>query len=124
MAISWPDCPVVVGVRLRSGQVLEGVDWMTVSQEWLADAVPWRTFRWHQGQRHYSGFYWSATMRDLVVYESRLELARLLCADFDVSVRLIFAQPFLLEARVRRHVPDFLLLTDAGPVVVEVTPGT
>ena len=30
-----------------------------------------------QGQKHYSGLYWSATTRTHVAYESRLELARL-----------------------------------------------
>ncbi|HET9966639.1 MAG TPA: hypothetical protein VFQ68_00300, partial [Streptosporangiaceae bacterium] len=39
-----------------------------------------------QGQAHYSGWYWSATTGGHVVYESRLELARLLMADFDPQV--------------------------------------
>ncbi|EID75067.1 hypothetical protein W59_28360 [Rhodococcus opacus RKJ300 = JCM 13270] len=89
-------------------------------------AAPWRTFRWYHGQKHYSGAYWSSTEQALVIYESRLELARLLLADFDRSVRRILAQPFLLEADVagarRRHVPDYLLLSDDGPVVVDVKP--
>lgn len=72
------------------------------------------------------GTYWSATMRDHVIYESRLELSRLLFADFDPSVRAIVAQPFLLqtvvEGRVRRHIPDYLLLTGQVPVVVDVKP--
>jgi hypothetical protein len=41
-------------------------------------------------------------------------------------VRRIVAQPFLLRAtvdrRVRKHVPDFLLITEQGPVVVDVKP--
>ncbi len=61
-----------------------------------------------------------------MIYESRLELSRLLVADFDRSVRRIKAQPFPLEANVAgrrcRHVPDYLLLTDEGPVVVDVKP--
>jgi hypothetical protein len=61
-----------------------------------------------------------------VIYESRLELARLLYADFDLSVNRIVAQPFLLTAEVsghvRRHIPDFLLITDSGAVVVDVKP--
>lgn len=93
----------------------------------LADAKPWRTFRWYQGQRHYSGVYWSATDQAHLIYESRLELARLQDADFDPAVRRIAAQPFLLTATVagveRRHVPDFLFLTDDGPLVVDVKPG-
>lgn len=65
-------------------------------------------------------------MRDHVVYESRLELAWLIFADFDRSVHRILAQPFLLKAKVdgkiRKHVPDYFLVTDHGPVVVDVKP--
>lgn len=32
--------------------------------------------RWHKGQRHYSGTYWSATERGHVIYESRLSRRR------------------------------------------------
>ncbi|MFV8160555.1 TnsA-like heteromeric transposase endonuclease subunit [Mycobacterium sp. 134] len=92
----------------------------------LANAAPWRTFRWHRGQKHYSGTYWSSTVGRHVIYESRLELSRLLFADFDTSARQIVAQPFLLRATVdrkpRKHIPDYLLITDAGPVVVDVKP--
>jgi hypothetical protein len=63
---------------------------------------------------------------DHVIYESRLELGRLLFADFAPEVRHIVAQPFLLKAdidgKVRKHIPDYLLLTDAGPLVVDVKP--
>ena len=60
-----------------------------------------------------------------VIYESRLELARLLLADFDLDVAAIAAQPFLLQARVagaaRHHVPDFLLVhADKSVRVVNV----
>jgi hypothetical protein len=58
-------------------------------------------------------------MRGHVIYESRLELARLLLADFDMGVSRIAAQPFLLKAsvegKVRRHIPDYLLMTGSGP---------
>lgn len=92
----------------------------------LCTAAPWRTFRWHLGQAHYSGTYWSATESDHVIYESRLELARLMYADFDPTVKRIIAQPFQMTAHVngatRRHVPDYLLLTETGPVIVDVKP--
>jgi len=93
----------------------------------LAAASPWRVFRWRHGQAHYSGWYWSATTGGHVVYESRLELARLLLADFDPRVATIAAQPFCVTAEVvgarRRHVPDFLLLDVDGVVtVVNVKP--
>jgi hypothetical protein len=90
----------------------------------LFAGTPWRRFRWYFGQRHYSGTYWSSTQRDHVIYESRLELANLLLADFDPAVRQIVAQPFMLRADVcgqpRRHIPDYLWETDRGPVVVDV----
>lgn len=61
-----------------------------------------------------------------VIYESRLELAHLLFADFDPTVRHIVAQPFLLRTTVDgksyKHIPDYLLITDAGPAVVDVKP--
>jgi hypothetical protein len=92
----------------------------------LASAAPWRKFRWVKGQKHYSGTYWSATENGHVIYESRLELARLLYADFDPSVKRVVAQPFLLTTEIngqaRRHIPDFLLITDTGAVVVDVKP--
>jgi TnsA-like endonuclease N terminal len=55
-----------------------------------------------------------------------LELARLLLAAFDTAVMHIVAQPLLLVASVegkqRKHIPDYLLLTNDGPVVVDVKP--
>ena len=66
--------------------------------------------------RHYGGRYWSSTLRGPVICESRLELAGLLFADFEPSVRHIVAQPFFLGAtvdqKVCKHVPDHLLITD------------
>jgi hypothetical protein len=88
---------------------------------------PVREFRWVKGQRHYSGWYWSATMGGLVVYESRLELDRIMLADFATDVVGIAAQPFQLIGadgdRTRRHVPDVLLVHAGGGVtVVDVKP--
>jgi hypothetical protein len=95
-----------------------------ISPTELFHAAPWRTFRWYFGQRHFSGTYWSSTQHDHVIYESRLELATLLLADFDPIVRRIVAQPFMLRADVdgqsRKHIPDYLWGTSDGPVVVDV----
>lgn len=92
----------------------------------LDDVAPWRTFRMYYGQPHYSGTYWSATEHAHVIYESRLELCRLLLADFAPDVKRIVAQPFLMQTVIRgkhrRHVPDYFLDTDDGPVVVDVKP--
>jgi hypothetical protein len=88
----------------------------------LVAGLPVREFRWYKGRRHYSGWYRSSTMGRLVAYESRLELARVMLADQDRDVVAIAAQPFQLtgpdEGRVRRHVPDFLLVSRAGAVTV------
>lgn len=121
-------CPGCATVSVRSKHSLDEMctDWARAPLDVLAGAAPWRTFRWHRGQKHYSGTYWSSTDQGHVIYESRLELTRLLFADFDPHVRRIIAQPFLLRAimdhRERRHVPDYLLLTDDVPIVVDVKP--
>ncbi len=91
------------------------------------EVAPWRQFRWHRGQAHYSGLYWSATTGGHVAYESRLELARILLADFTPGVDWIVAQPFLVEAeaggKVRRHVPDIALIDREGAItIVNVKP--
>ncbi|MGI5512979.1 TnsA-like heteromeric transposase endonuclease subunit [Streptomyces sp. CA-106131] len=126
MAAGLSAASITVSVRGANGSLIENREWTGASIDQLAAAAPWRTFRWYRGQRHYSGTYWSATMRDHVIYESRLELARLLFADFDPSVRRVVAQPFLLKTEVdgavRKHIPDYLLVTDEGPVVVDVKP--
>jgi hypothetical protein len=98
-----------------------------VPVELVVAGRPVREFRWYRGRQFYSGWYWSATTGGLVAYESRLELDRILLADFDSSVVGIAAQPFLLVGvdgeRVRRHVPDLLLLHECGTVrVVDVKP--
>lgn len=114
-----------VSIRRQDGTA-EDRAWASTTARSIESAAPWRTFRWYMGQKHYSGTYWSAAVGDLVIYESRLELARLLFADFDASVRGIVAQPFMLrtvvEGKVRRHIPDYFLATEDGPVVVDVKP--
>ncbi|MGW6507733.1 TnsA-like heteromeric transposase endonuclease subunit [Streptomyces niveus] len=101
--------------RLRSLQVVR--------------AKPWRTFRNRHGQKHHSGYYWCATTGGHVLYESRLELARLILADFDPQVVAIAAQPFQMRAQVggraRRHIPDYLVVgVDRSVTVVNVKPAS
>ncbi|MEV4873882.1 TnsA-like heteromeric transposase endonuclease subunit [Streptomyces syringium] len=118
--------PVRLSVRRGDESVVEDLELPSVPLGLLREARPWRMFRWYKGQQHYSGTYWSATVGDRVIYESRLELGRLLFADFAPEVRHIIAQPFMLKAdvdgKVRKHIPDYLLVTDDGPVVVDVKP--
>ena len=111
---------------LTHGDVVE-VSAHRATHELMRSAMPFRPFRCYYGQRHYPGSYWSATMSSHVIYESRLELSRLLMADFEPSVGFIVAQPFSIRCEVQgvvhRHIPDYLLFTDAGPVLVDVKPG-
>lgn len=53
-----------VSFRTESG-VAEDESWTVADSTVLSNTLPWRTFRWYKGQRHYSGVYWSATMRAL-----------------------------------------------------------
>lgn len=93
----------------------------------LRRAEPWRVLRSFHGSAHYAGWYWSATTKGPVTYESRLELCRLLLADHDPSVKAIVSQPFLLQGEAengrRRHIPDFLLVDECEvATVVNVKP--
>lgn len=111
----------------RADGVFEDVALRQVRVEDLRTCRPVREFRSVRGQRHYSGWYWSATVGHHVVYESRLELARLLVADQDRRLCGIVGQPLLLQGRdetkLRRHVPDFLLFrADGSVLVVDVKP--
>lgn len=42
-------------------------EWTAVGIDQLIAAAPWRTFRWHRGQKHYSGTYWSSTVGGHVI---------------------------------------------------------
>jgi hypothetical protein len=61
-------------------------EWSAAGIDERANAVTWRTFRWHRGQKYYSGTYWSSTVGRHVIYESRLELARLLFKPETVQI--------------------------------------
>lgn len=115
-----------VWIRFDAGAIAS-VELGQVRLRDFGGSVPWRRWRSHHGQAHLSGSYWAATTGGHVVYESQLELARLLLADFDGQVAGIWAQPCRLVATVngrqRQHVPDFLLASSAGEVsVVNVKP--
>ncbi|MEU9247008.1 TnsA-like heteromeric transposase endonuclease subunit [Streptomyces sp. NPDC048385] len=118
----------IASIRYVDGSIRE-VPFNLLRLRDFDESDPWRRVRSVHGMAHYSGGYASATTGGQVVYESRLELARLLLADFDPSVCGIFAQPLRMVARidgkVRSHVPDFLLVMGSGTVrVVNVKPAS
>ncbi|MFJ5123179.1 TnsA-like heteromeric transposase endonuclease subunit [Kitasatospora sp. NPDC088548] len=88
-------------------------------------AEPVREFSWHKYARGFAGWYYSATVRDHVGYESWLERDRLILLDRDPQVAAIASQPFWLHwhdgVRSRRHAPDyFVRLADGRGRVVDV----
>ncbi|PYC87577.1 hypothetical protein C7C46_04080 [Streptomyces tateyamensis] len=116
----------IAWVRYEDGGVLAH-DVARLRLQDFHQSEPWRKVRSRHGDKHFSGAYASTTMGKLVVHESRLELARLLLADFDPLVHHIYAQPFRLVARVggrpRHHVPDYLLVSTTGAArLVNVKP--
>jgi hypothetical protein len=98
----------VVSLRLVDGSEVRRPLRLAQAREVTA-AVPWRATRSAKGQTHFPGFYWSATTGRHVIYVSRLELARLLLADFDPDVVAIRGR----DRQGRRH----------RPVVVLTVPG-
>lgn len=117
---------VAIRYRREDGELVDStLDRVRVDA--LFGAVPVREFRSYKGRKHYSGWYWSSTTGEMVAYESRLELARILLADFDFRVCGIAAQPFQMvertKSKLHRHVPDLLLLhADYTVTVVDVKP--
>ena len=81
-------------MRYRSGR---GRFFDTVPDVLPVDEVvaglPSREFRWYRGRRHHSGWYGGVATRGHVVYESRLESARIAPADLGPGVAATAAQP-------------------------------
>ena len=107
----------VVSLRMADGSEVHR-PLRDVRARQVVAAVPWRGRAVPGASLITPGYYWSSTAWLHVIYESRLELARLLVADFDPAVAAIAAQPFWLRTRasgrVRRHVPDFFLVRADG----------
>jgi hypothetical protein len=85
-AAGGPPSDAVVSLRMADGGEAS-FPLRQVQGRQVVAAVPWRKTRSARGQAHYPGYFWSATMGGHVIYESRLELARLLLADFGSSTR-------------------------------------
>jgi hypothetical protein len=117
--------PVVdVAYKTAAGET-RVMPWNDLDPLAVADGSPYREFPWYLGQRNYSGMYWCATEVKLVGYESLLELSRLLMADFDRSAKRIVSQPFQIKANIDggrlTRIPDYLVLGEVEPLVIDVT---
>jgi hypothetical protein len=107
--------------RLRVRQAPLATAWHTRFER----IAPVREFPSYQGQRSFSGWWWSSTVRDLVGYESWLERDQVMMLDFASEVTAFSFQPFWLTwpdgAKTRRHAPDyFARLSDGAGVVIDV----
>jgi len=86
-----------------------------------------REFRFGKGLRSFAGWWYFATTRSHVGFESWLE-RHLMLMDFDPAVTAVASQPFWLrwreeDDRARRHAPDyFARRRDGSAVVVDVRP--
>ena len=90
-------------------------------------ARPARRIPGYRGQRNMPGWWWSATMRGHVVYESWLERHHLMAFDRLPEVTGISGQPFAVSwtggLRRERHIPDFFVrFADGGGLVVDCRP--
>lgn len=88
---------------------------------------PFRRPPAYRGQRNFPGWWWSATTRSHVVYESWLERHHIIEADRDARVAGIAGRPFALtwpfKKRTVQHVPDLFCQTfDGGGVVTDCRP--
>ena len=89
--------------------------------------MPVREFSWSRRQRHWPGWWWSATWDCHVGYESWLERDHAMLLDRDPTVAGFSSQPFWLhwpdEVGGCRHAPDFFARLDDGTgVVIDVRP--
>ncbi|WP_158541782.1 TnsA-like heteromeric transposase endonuclease subunit [Streptomyces sp. MOE7] len=91
----------------------------------VSRTVPVRRFTWRTDQYHRPGLEYMVSTRRHHGCESFEEECLLLVADF-AAVREALSQPFRLRfyAGGKRvdHTPDYLLLTDRGPFLIDVRP--
>ncbi len=92
----------------------------------VSRTMPVRRFTWRTDQHHRPGLEYMVSTRRHHGFESFEEECLLLVTDFAAGLREALSQPFRLRfhAGGKRvdHTPDYLLLTDSGPFVIDVRP--
>ncbi|WP_022891117.1 TnsA-like heteromeric transposase endonuclease subunit [Agromyces subbeticus] len=91
------------------------------------NAAPVRSFPSWRGKRNYSGFYWTATNRRHVGFESLTERTALMLLDRDPHIIGISSQPMWIcwpkDGGADSHAPDFFVRYDNGDgAVIDVRP--
>lgn len=91
-----------------------------------AGCEPVRRFSWRRGQRHRPGLQYMVSTGRHHGFESLAEQRLLLAVDFAGKAVEVLGQPFRLRfstvAGWREHIPDFLVLTRNGGLLVDVRP--
>jgi hypothetical protein len=144
-ACSWRDLLVPVSVEAGRSRLDLGDRWV---ERWTATArsaggdevfsvvrlaeasvsgwVPVRRFTWRRDQRHRPGLEYLVSTGRRHGFESLREDELLVVLDFCADVVDVLAQPLQLRFRTtggwRRHIPDYLVLTDSGTWLVDVRP--
>lgn len=112
-------------VTYRHGQT-ENTETVTeVSPGDLLSSNPIRTNTWHARTMTRSGLHFVASTGELQAHESLFERDLLVVLDFD-AVTAVGSQPFTLSwqdgERQRKHTPDFMIVADGVPTVVNCRP--
>jgi hypothetical protein len=112
-----------VTYRHGSTEVTETV--ADVSPAELLSSDPIRTNTWHARTTTRSGLHFLASTGRLQAHESLFERDLLVVLDFD-AVTAVASQPFTLTwhdgQRYRKHTPDFMIVADGAPTVVNCRP--
>ncbi|MFJ3498873.1 TnsA-like heteromeric transposase endonuclease subunit [Streptomyces sp. NPDC086091] len=110
----------------RFGRTLVGFAVRDLGEVDLLSSVPVRRFSWRTDQWHRPGLGYLVSTERHHGFESFEEELLLLAADFSCSLMEALAQPFRLRFRSVNgsveHIPDYLLLTDGTPWLIDVRP--
>lgn len=112
-------------VTYRHGEVEETETVANVAVADLLSSDPIRVNTWHARTTTRSGLHFVASTGRLQAHESLFERDLLILLDFD-GVTAVSSQPFRLlwhdGERQRQHIPDFMVLADGLPTIVNCRP--
>ncbi len=109
---------ITVSLLLADGEPIERREIELLGRMELRDLVSVRQPGAYKTQKHIPGYFWMEQTKDLLWYESRLEMMTLKTLDYERDIEWAVSQPFLLsfkwEGKNYTHVPDFLLILKDG----------
>lgn len=118
---------VKVGKNDKDGTLVPKRELLLLAAYGREELLPIRTPGARKDQPNLPGYFWMTKFKELVWYESRLEMAALKQLDFSLGITAVLPQPFVLHfqrgGRQVRHVPDYLAWYGDGPRhVINVKP--